>query len=350
MSYLKNKELKALLKIFKDDNKENISSLSKRNELLKMYNQHLENMVKSILRRNKTHKNLLKGGLLLYSMEKMKKGGGLFDKLKDYLSTAKKIFKPTANLYRATMCQGKSRPLMDGELHFGCHNFTGPGTILNNQTKNVIPYNNIDNCSKKHDLEFERIKNSNMSKEERAMAVQRADKEAIDCYNKFPNQNGYLPAKLGIQGKLTVDELLSYLLGKPTALYGGLIDEIINVKEEINKKKKKKKITRTNIKVSFEDLEPEQEEKQEEKQKEEKQEQKEDMEILEQQDIIQKLRDLGYLISPDRKNNNFKFRLKGKSVGVSTKMKPYLEDDKTINRENLLIAASQLIQKENLQL
>jgi len=34
--------------------------------------------------------------------------------------------------------------------------------------------------------------------------------------------------------------------------------------------------------------------------------QKEDMEILEEQDIIQKLRDLGYLISPDRKNNNFK--------------------------------------------
>jgi len=343
MSYLKNKDLKAVLKIFKDDNKENISSLSKRNDLIKMYNQHLENMVNSTIKKNKTNKNLLKGGLLLYSMQKMKKGGSLFDKLKDYLNSGKKLFKPTANLYRATMCQGKSRPLLDGELHFGCHNFTGPNTVLNDQTRNVIPYNNIDNCSKKHDLEYERIKNSNMSKEEKATAVQKADKDAIDCYDKFPNQNGYLPAKLGIKGKLTVDELLSYLLGKPTALYGGLIDEIINVREEINKKKKMKKITRTNIKVSFQDLETEQEEKK-------KQEQKEDMEILEQQDIIQKLRDLGYLISPDRKNNNFKFRFKGRSVGVSSKMRPYLQDNKTINRENLLLAASQLIQKENLQL
>jgi len=335
-SYLKNKDLKTILKIFKDDNSRNIGSLRRREELVRMYKDRIGDMVNSVIQKNRTEKNLLKGGILLDSMEKMRIGGGLFDRLKSFLSNAKKLFKPAANLYRGTMCDGKARSLEDGEYHWKCHNFTGPGTVLTDKTRNVKPYNDIDNCSKIHDLEYERINNSKMSKEEKSLAVQKADQDAIDCYDKYPSEDGYLPAKAGIKGKLSVDQLLSSVLGKPSTVYGGMVDEIVNIKTEVDNKKKRKKITKTRTSVRFEDIE--------------NREEKSLLSQLEQADVIQKLRDLGYLISPDRRNNNFKFRLKGKSRGTSTKMNPYLSDDQTVNRENMIIAASQLIEKEGLQL
>ena len=372
MSYLKNKDLRTILKMFKEVHNQSINKSLKRDDLIKIYNNQLNSMIQHIMKKNRTQTNLIKGGVLLYSMQKMNKSGnGLFDKLKDFLTSSKKNFKNVANFYRRLFCSGKSRPLEDNELHWGCHNFSGPGTILNDRTRNFKPYNDIDNCSKIHDLEYENIKNEKDEKK-RALMIQEADKKAIQCYDNYKDEDGYLPAKLGISGKLSLDQLLSKVLGKPTSLYGGLVDEIFNTKIEVDREKKRKKITKTKTKVRFEDLEEEKDEEEEdleeekdeeeeeeedleEKKREQKEEmeileQKEDMEILEQQDIIQKLRDMGYLISPDRKNNNFKFRLKGKSVGVSSKMKPYLEDEKTINRENLLLAVSQLIQKENLQL
>ena len=341
-SYLKNKDLKTILKIFKDDNNRNIGSSLRREELVKMYKDRVSDMVNSVIQKNRTEKNLLKGGILLHSMKKMRIGGGIFDRLKNYLTNAKKLFNPVANLYRATMCDGKARSLENGEYHWKCHNFTGPGTILNDRTRNFDPYNDIDNCSKTHDLEYERINNSKMSKEEKAIAVQQADKDAIDCYDKYPSEDGYLPAKSGIQGKLSVDQLLSSVLGKPSTVYGGMVDEIVNIKTEVDNKKKRKKITKTRTSVRFEDIES--------KEYIESKEEKNLLSQLEQANIIQKLRDIGYLISPDKRNMNFKFRFKGKSRGVSTKMDPYMPDEQTVNRENMIIAASQLIEKEGLLL
>jgi DNA polymerase (family X) len=47
--------------------------------------------------------------------EKKLSGGGI----KEY------IFKTAANAYRKRFCDGKARPLLDGEFHPGCNNFCG---------------------------------------------------------------------------------------------------------------------------------------------------------------------------------------------------------------------------------
>ena len=54
-------------------------------------------------------------------------GGGIFDTFKKYAAKANNLIH---NIYRANKCDGKSRPLEIGEMHYGCHNYTGPGTRI----------------------------------------------------------------------------------------------------------------------------------------------------------------------------------------------------------------------------
>lgn len=168
------------------------------------------------------------------SKKKFLYGLGLFDYFKSigskltsllsadlFKNVGKKAFQLAMNEYRKRFCGGKSRPLELGELHFGCHNWSGPGTVINDSTRNFKPYNDIDNCSKTHDLDYEKIGKSNMNKEEKALAVRKADEDAIACYDRYRDENGYLAAKLGIQGKLTAEKILSEIKGKPSVFYGG---------------------------------------------------------------------------------------------------------------------------------
>jgi hypothetical protein len=169
------------------------------------------------------------------SKKKYLYGLGLFDyfksigsKLTSLLSTdlfkniGKKAFQLAMNEYRKRFCGGRSRPLELGELHYGCHNYSGPGTVLNDKTRDFKAYNDIDNCSRLHDIVYDRLEKSKMSKEKKALEIRKADEEALSCYNKYPNEDGFKLARLGIQGKLTAEKILSEIKGKPTTFYGGI--------------------------------------------------------------------------------------------------------------------------------
>ncbi len=151
-------------------------------------------------------------------MERKRKGGSL----------ASKLYKLAANEYRKRNCNGKARPLLDGELHLLCSNFSGPGTRIDlPYVRNYEPYNEIDKCSRTHDFNYEDIKRLK-DPAERALEVQKADQKAIDCYDKHKDEGIYqILAKAAIKGKLTIDKLISLLTGKPFTTYGaGLMDEL----------------------------------------------------------------------------------------------------------------------------
>lgn len=117
----------------------------------------------------------------------------------------------------------RSRRLYEGELHIPLHNFTGPGTRIDlPEVRNFPPYNDIDACSKEHDLEYVRIKAlKGITDTEKAKLIKDADRKAIECYDKHKNEYGYSLAKAGISGKMGVENLLSILKGKESVLYGG---------------------------------------------------------------------------------------------------------------------------------
>lgn len=116
------------------------------------------------------------------------------------------LFQKGANIYRRNFCNGKARPLLDGEYHYGCHNFTGPGTRIDlPQVANYPPYNDIDACSRDHDIAYEKFK-GNPEK------IRQADEDAVRCYNKYPNENGYTAATLGINGKMALENVLPFVI------------------------------------------------------------------------------------------------------------------------------------------
>lgn len=116
------------------------------------------------------------------------------------------LFRKGANLYRRNYCDGKARQLLDGEYHYGCHNFTGPGTRIDlPEVSNYPPYNDIDNCSRIHDIEYEQYRGQ-------PDKIRKADEDAIKCYNKYPDQNGYLVAKSGINGKMALENVLPIVI------------------------------------------------------------------------------------------------------------------------------------------
>lgn len=105
-------------------------------------------------------------------------------------------------------------------MHPLCANYEGPGTRIDLHP-NTPPYNNIDNCARIHDFDYEDIKKEK-DINKRNLMVQEADKKAIECFNKFKYEEPYYTlGKLGLTGKLKLDQLLSALRGKPVALYGG---------------------------------------------------------------------------------------------------------------------------------
>jgi hypothetical protein len=140
---------------------------------------------------------------------------------------AKKVYKTLVNKFIDAKDpeHKRSRRLYEGELHVPLHNFTGPGTRMDlPEVRNFPPYNDIDACSKEHDLEYEKIKKmKGISKEEKAKLIKGADRKAIECYDKHKDEYGYSLAKAGISGKMSVENLLSIIKGKESVLYGGNI-------------------------------------------------------------------------------------------------------------------------------
>lgn len=183
----------------------------------------IENGIKLIHKARKLNEvqELLGAGIGAF----MKKAGANFTKkVKNSFigrsDTYKKTFQKIANLYRK-FAGSRSRPLERGEFHYGFHNYTGPGTRMDlEKVRNFPPYNNIDACSRTHDLDYG-LAFAEPDMEKRALMVREADKKAIKCYLQYPDDDGFKEALAGISGKLTAEKLLSIYKGKPSLFYKG---------------------------------------------------------------------------------------------------------------------------------
>ena len=113
--------------------------------------------------------------------------------------------------------KGNKKPiryLKEGEIHVPLHNFTGPNTRIDlPEVKNFQPYNNIDACSKKHDLIFHELFKLPLGKE-RSEKIRQADKEALECYSKYPTEQGYQLAYNGINSKIALENISPMLFDK----------------------------------------------------------------------------------------------------------------------------------------
>lgn len=168
----------------------------------------------------------------------VKVGAGLWDRVKSFGKSAitflkdklgpaaKKTFRALANAYRAASGNPIVRPLLEGEINYGLHNFTGPGTRVDIPAiANAQPYNGIDAVSKVHDLDY-LAAGKIADKAERAKAIHEADRKAIIGYNKYPNDNGYSAALAGIAGKFGLEQALSAIKQTPSTIYGsGLVGD-----------------------------------------------------------------------------------------------------------------------------
>ncbi len=141
---------------------------------------------------------------------------------------ASKIYQTLVNKYILSVDpeNKRSRLLYPGEYHIPLHNFTGPGTRMDlKEVREFPPYNDIDKCSMIHDNEYEEIKNlSKKSSKDKANLIKESDKEVIRCYDTHPDQYGYKLARDSISTKMSIEKMLSHLLGKSSILYGGLIN------------------------------------------------------------------------------------------------------------------------------
>jgi hypothetical protein len=104
-----------------------------------------------------------------------------------------------------------------------CHNFTGPGTRMDiKKNYNYPAYNEIDQCSKIHDQEYNKIFKMppGPAKEK---AIRDSDEKVLKCYDKYPNVQGYTLAKAGIKGKMAAENYLPKKIVKPVSgdYYGG---------------------------------------------------------------------------------------------------------------------------------
>lgn len=163
-----------------------------------------------------------------------------------------KVFKTLSDSYRRNFCNGKARPLYDGEYHIPCHNFSGPGTILNEYTLSYPPYNNIDNCSRTHDIAYDEAFKEN-DETKRKQMIREADIKALECYDKFKNEQGYNLAKLGILGKVKAEQYLpsgitSKIFGK---WKGGIKGQFITPYSKKNKKDLPKQVKEGIKLISF---------------------------------------------------------------------------------------------------
>ena len=122
-----------------------------------------------------------------------------------------KLFQKANNLYRKKMCHGKARELYEGELHAPCHNYTGPGTRMDlPNVYNYPPYNEIDNCSRLHDVAYDALFKMPNGKD-KEKGIRHADELALECYNKHKNVQGYNWAYNGIKKKTQIEDNLPML-------------------------------------------------------------------------------------------------------------------------------------------
>lgn len=79
------------------------------------------------------------------------------------------------------------------------------------EVRNTKPYNNIDACSKQHDLDYLEA-SKEKDPEKKAKLIRQADDKVINCYNKHSSENGYTAAKLGIGSKISLEDWIPMLI------------------------------------------------------------------------------------------------------------------------------------------
>jgi hypothetical protein len=130
-----------------------------------------------------------------------------------------KVFQGVSNAQRFVEknMRGNKNPiryLQAGEIHVPLHNFTGPGTKVDQAAvRNHEPYNEIDACSKVHDLEFNRLFKMPLGRE-RSEGIRKADREALECYARHKNADGYRLAAGGINAKIALEDLSPTIFDK----------------------------------------------------------------------------------------------------------------------------------------
>ena len=87
------------------------------------------------------------------------------------------------------------------------YSYLGPGTNLE-KYGNFKPYNNIDNCARTHDFDYERdFKIENI--EERQKKIREDDNKFLNCIEKHKNEDfiGYNIGKTGINSKVLLEKI-----------------------------------------------------------------------------------------------------------------------------------------------
>jgi hypothetical protein len=129
------------------------------------------------------------------------------------------VFKNISNAQRYVSKEviGDNRPiryLKEGEIHLPNHNFTGPGTRIDDpDVRGFQPYNGVDACSKQHDIEFNDIFKMPLGPE-RQKKIREADTKVLECYDNHPNDAGYTMAKTGLNSKINLEDISPMIFDK----------------------------------------------------------------------------------------------------------------------------------------
>ena len=200
---------------------------SGKGNLSTIMNDNLEFLFDDYQRTKTSKKKILKGASILKTIgSKLNKAKQyIVDTIKSDIEKIKKkfpkIYMQGMNEYRKRFCQGKARPLEEGEFHLLCGNFVGPQTKYE-KYKNVPAYNGIDECSRIHDDDYNEISKMDIPKTEKAKKIREADQKVLDCYENHKDEGVYYKlAKGAITGKKVAEDFLSAAKGEDAVFYGG---------------------------------------------------------------------------------------------------------------------------------
>lgn len=149
--------------------------------------------------KNSDEKTVSSGGRMMMKASCNQCGGAKSQFMKK--QKGKGLGLAAANLFRKTACGGKARPLLPGERHVGCSNWAGPGTVINDQTRNTPPYDAVDAVAKVHDFAYEKaFKMSDPA--EKKKAIRAADEAMVSALKSKGLQNTLAAKAIGVKMSL----------------------------------------------------------------------------------------------------------------------------------------------------
>lgn len=90
------------------------------------------------------------------------------------------LYSSARNYLRSAICPSTTTPLLPGENHLFCANYTGPGTNIDTRiAAGIVPTSASDACSQVHDLAYQSIGNGSAPA---GFNVRGADQNLLNCY------------------------------------------------------------------------------------------------------------------------------------------------------------------------